>query len=89
MKQIQTNQEYLRSLLEILEAPELRRVLVKRADPEEPATRTVKGKAEKVPDQKAICAAALAQLRELFAPEKQGLKEGVKIPFMENRSIVG
>lgn len=83
MKQIQTNQEYLRSLLEILEAPELRRVLVKRADPEEPATRTVKGKAEKVPDQKAICAAALAQLRELFAPEKQGLKEGVKIPFIE------
>ncbi|MDO8804006.1 MAG: AAA family ATPase [Elusimicrobiota bacterium] len=83
MKQIQTNKEYLRSLLEILEAPELRQVLSKRADREAPPTRTGKGKVEKVPDQKAICAAALAQLRELFIPKTQGLKEGVEIPFME------
>lgn len=83
MKQIQTNKEYLGSLLEILETPELRRILSKRGDLEEAPTRTVKGKVEKIPDQKAVCAAALAQLRELFVPEKLGLKDGVRIPFME------
>jgi len=83
MKQIETNKEYLRSLIEILDSPELRRALGRRADPEAPPAPTGKGKAEKAPDQKAICTAALAQLRELFALERKGLKESVIIPFME------
>ncbi|MCX5784548.1 MAG: AAA family ATPase [Elusimicrobia bacterium] len=82
MKKIHSNKDYLKRLLEILEAPELSLAVGGRAE-RSPVSRPVRGKQEKQPDPKKICSAALAQLRELFAMGKQGLKEGVKIPFAQ------
>lgn len=70
-------------MVEILEAPELRQAIGDRADRSAMSVRSGKGKTGALPDQKAVCAAALAQLRELFSSGEKRLKKGVKIPFLQ------
>lgn len=83
MKQIQSNKEYLKRLVEILEVPELRQAIGTRAEQAQTSAQPAKGKAGKPFDPKAVCASALAQLRELFNSGEKGFKKGVNIPFLQ------
>ena len=83
MRQIHSNKRFLKRLVEILEAPELRKAIGGRAEQSPTPTQPGKGKAATLPDQKAVCAVALVQLRELFSSGEKGLKKGVKISFLQ------
>ncbi len=83
MKKINSNRDYLQKLFEILEAPELHRVICGQAAPAPAPAQPANGKDEKPADDKAVCAAAAARLRWLLDTGCAAVKKGVKIPLLE------
>ena len=83
MKKINSNKDYLERLFSILEAPELHRIMCGSNDKDQIVAKPQKGKTAKPTDDKAVCAAGLAQLRKHLDPQGEMLKKGVKIPFLD------
>ncbi len=84
MIKIENNTDYLANLTRILCDPDFRRVLTER--PSSTASPLARARLRPTPaplDTKVVCAQTLANLRELFAAGKEGLKRGIRIPFAE------